>query len=230
MTKKTWQKIWASNQYSTVEKTLSLRALIDLNAFYSISTESWQNYVLGILKKTGKTNTDLSILEIGCGSGALLKVLEPFSSQLTGVDYSAKQIATCRLALPNGSFSIGEAKDIDFAAQSFDLILSNSVFQYFPDLAYTKEVLNKMLACLKNGGVGVVLDLADIEYKDAYLAWKKRELGEKTLATSHPTQMYFSTLFFKEFAEKNTLKFQIEKQNISGYNNTEYRFNFFFWK
>jgi hypothetical protein len=40
MTKKTWQKIWASNQYSTVEKTLSLRALIDLNAFYSISTES----------------------------------------------------------------------------------------------------------------------------------------------------------------------------------------------
>ncbi len=229
MTEKTWQKIWRSDQYSTVEKTLSLRALIDLNAFYSISTASWKNYILSILKKTGKTNTDLSILEIGCGSGALLKVLEPFSSQLTGVDYSAKQIATCRLALPQGSFSISEAKDIDFAAQSFDLILSNSVFQYFPDLAYTKEVLNKILVSLKNGGVGVILDLADIEYKDAYLAWKKRELGEKILAT-YPTQMYFSTLFFKEFAEKNTLKFMIEKQNIAGYSNTEYRFNFFFWK
>ncbi len=168
-----------------------------------------------VLKTTGHTNTSLKILEIGCGSGAFLKVLEPFSAQLTGIDYSAKQIQTCQLAMPDGNFSVCEAENINFSPNSFDLILSNSVFQYFPDLDYTTVVLNKMLKNLKKGGVGVILDLADVEYKENYLEWKKREIGGKSVGT-YPTQMYFKKIFFKRFSEEKEIHYRLENQNISG--------------
>lgn len=223
-----WRRTWDGGKYKTAEASLSLRALLDLNAYYSVTEGAWQEYVRDTINKLGKTNREATILEIGCGAGAFLHVLEPMFDNLWGVDFSQRQIELCRQALPSGNFTVCEARDIDFQENFFDLVLSNGVFQYFPDFDYAKVVLSKMLAILKANGVGVVLDVNDIEHKDAYIALKTKTRGEEFLQL--PPQIHYPQEMFIEFAETNGLAYRIEQLSIQNYSNTSFRFNFLFWK
>jgi len=225
MTKK-WQKLWDDGKYKTVENSLSLRALLDLSAFYSITEDAWREYVSAIISKLGRANRNTSLLEIGCGAGAFLRAIES-KHELWGVDFSEQQIKICRQALPAGYFTVCEACYIDFDSGFFDIVISNSVFQYFPTTDYATTVLQKMLVLLKKNGAGAVLDVADIQYKDAYIEAKRNALGEEAYR-QFPSQLYYSRELFIEFSETNGLVYSIEPQAIAGYSNTPFRFNFFF--
>ena len=117
---KDWHDVWDGGTYSTHEEALSLRALLDLGTYYSITDRAWWMYVTRIIQKLGKTDRKTTLLKIGCGAGALLRVLEPLFDNLWGVDYSAQQIEVCGRALPSGHFSVCEACDINFDAGFFD--------------------------------------------------------------------------------------------------------------
>ncbi len=223
-----WHELWDGGKYKTVEDSLSLRALLDLSAFYSITEDAWREYVRDIINKLGKVNPKSSLLEIGCGSGAFLRAIEP-RYDLWGVDFSDQQIKVCRQALPAGHFSVCEACDIEVDPGFFDVVISNSVFQYFPGIDYAKTVLKQMLVMLKKNGAGAILDITDIQYKDAYISAKKKAFDEKA-CDQFPDQSYYSKETFIEFAETNGLAYRIEPQAITGYANTPFRFNFFFWK
>ncbi len=223
-----WHELWDGEKYKTVEDALSLRALLDLSAFYSITEDAWREYVRDTITKLGKMNQKISLLEIGCGAGAFLRAIEP-QYDLWGMDFSDQQIKVCRQALPDGHFSVCEACDINVDPGFFDIVISNSVFQYFPGTDYAKTVLNKMLVLLKKNGAGAVLDITDIQHKDAYISAKRKASDEK-VCDQLPDQSYYSREIFIEFAETNGLTYQITPQKISNYANTPFRFNFFFWK
>src|SRR5437763_212290 len=53
---------------------------------------------------------EASILEIGCGDGALLALLP--NRDVTGIDLSPKQIARARQRLPHGTFIEGAAENL----------------------------------------------------------------------------------------------------------------------
>lgn len=226
---KNWHNLWDGGKYGTQENELSLKSLLNLAGFYTITEEAWRAYAEGVINTLGKKDTNAVVLEIGCGTGAFLSVLEPMFEQLWGVDFSEKQISICRQALPKGHFIVAEAAKINLQAGSFDLCLSNSVFQYFPDLDYAETVLNKMLVLLKEDGNGAVLDLTDVEFKNRYIDMKMKHLGKEAYS-QFPAQLFFSRQMFVAFAEKNGLKYKIEPQAITNYPNASFRFNFFFWK
>lgn len=86
-----------------------------------------------------------------------------------------------------------------------------------------------MLTLLKVDGAGMVLDVADVEFKDDYIDMKMSTVGAEEYH-KFPPQLYYSRQMFVTFAQENGLRHKIDPQDISNYPNTPFRFNFFFWK
>jgi amino acid adenylation domain-containing protein len=99
------------------------------------------------------------VLEIGCGTGLLTQHLAPACAVYRGTDLSATAVAglsrwvQTQPALRHVHLDCREASDFDgLAPESFDLVVINSVAQYFPDVAYLDRVLEGALARLSPGG------------------------------------------------------------------------------
>jgi amino acid adenylation domain-containing protein len=113
------------------------------------------------------------VLEIGCGTGLLLKQLLPYCASYTGTDFSASVVrrleaALCRERRPdNVSLQVRVADDLDGLSDgTFDTVILNSVTQYFPGLEYLRTVLREALRVLQPGGrifVGDVRNYALLE-------------------------------------------------------------------
>lgn len=60
-----------------------------------------------------------------------------------GVDYSYNLLSCARKIIPDGDFECGEASQIHEEIK-YDVVMSDSVFQYFPSEEYAAIVLRKM--------------------------------------------------------------------------------------
>jgi SAM-dependent methyltransferase len=134
--------------------------------------------------------------------------------------------------MPKAHFICAEANSLSFNKDCFDIAISNSVFHYFPDYKYDNEVLLEIVRVLRPGGEGLILDINDLSKRE-YAENKRREdLGVEEYEKRYKDlpQMYYDKEWFEEFALKNNLEFEIFDQNIVGYDNSEWRFNFYFKK
>jgi ubiquinone/menaquinone biosynthesis C-methylase UbiE len=105
---------------------------------------------LTILHNTLVREGDLAgkrVLDIGCGTGAALAVLEAqFQCSVSGVDPSAGMLAQARRKLPDADLRKGEAEELPFRDEEFDAALMMTVVQHvdrhraFPE---TRRVLTK---------------------------------------------------------------------------------------
>jgi ubiquinone/menaquinone biosynthesis C-methylase UbiE len=78
------------------------------------------------------------VLDVGCGTGLLLRLLAvrlPESEEFVGIDAAAGMIATAKSMAndPRLSFSEGVAEDLQFPAESFDLVVSTTSFDHWED-------------------------------------------------------------------------------------------------
>jgi SAM-dependent methyltransferase len=116
------------------------------------------------------------ILEIGCGSGLLLFRMALGCEHYTGADFSQAALDYIARHLPA---ELQERVDLlqrtarDFAdlpAQSYDLVVLNSVVQYFPDIEYLAQVLEGAARLLRPGGSIVVGDVRSLTLLEAFHA------------------------------------------------------------
>lgn len=101
-----------------------------------------------------------TVLEIGCGSGALAALMTGRGARVTGIDTSEPMLAVARKAAPDAELVHMTATEIDrFGAARFDRIVSTLVFSELSEdeLDY---VLRASLQLLKPGGKLVVADEA----------------------------------------------------------------------
>ena len=78
-----------------------------------------------------------SILEIGCGTGALCRYL-PLASNYVGVDISAEYISEARETFPDRRFIVGDVSKQTFAAEcsaKYDVIVAFGVLHHLTDRA-----------------------------------------------------------------------------------------------
>ena len=73
-----------------------------------------------------------SVLDLGCGSGEPADVEISKEHKLTGVDISQVQIKLARQNVPTGYFLHGDAGSVEFAAASFDAVVSFYTLEHIP--------------------------------------------------------------------------------------------------
>lgn len=113
-----------------------------------------------------------SLLEIGCGTGLLLFRIAPQCSRYVGTDFSPVILGHLGQQLRRAGLdhvtllerTADSFEDIEQAA--FDVVVLNSVVQYFPDVEYLSRVLEGAIKAVRPGGhvfIGDVRNLALLE-------------------------------------------------------------------
>lgn len=101
------------------------------------------------------------LLDVGCGTGALLEKLAHNFPQTTlvGVDPVPEMLAVARRRLPAG-IELGEgwAEELPFEDHSFDVVVSCNVFHY---IRQPVPALKEMIRLLRPGGELVITDWCD---------------------------------------------------------------------
>jgi ubiquinone/menaquinone biosynthesis C-methylase UbiE len=94
-----------------------------------------------------------SWLDVGCGNGAFTEVILRHASprDVTGIDPSPGQIAyaKARPGCEGASFQIGDAQDLPFTDESFDVVTMALVISFVPD---PLKAIRDMKRVTKSGG------------------------------------------------------------------------------
>jgi SAM-dependent methyltransferase len=64
-----------------------------------------------------------SLLEVGCGDGRLTSLLADKTQKITAVDPDTSSIESARTNIPGVDFQVGTGENLDFADNSFDIVL-----------------------------------------------------------------------------------------------------------
>lgn len=98
---------------------------------------------------------DNKILEIGCGPGALCGALHRWypSDKVVGLDRDSEFIRFAIENVKGVDFLEGEATDLPFESNSFDITISNTVSEHIEPDAFFKE----QYRVLKEGGTCIVI-------------------------------------------------------------------------
>jgi ubiquinone/menaquinone biosynthesis C-methylase UbiE len=121
-----------------IQETDDVREFNRRSATYESSRKQWlyfdrlQRAVLGSVESEASPE---SILDIGCGTGRLLrKAGERWpNARLIGVDPAEGMIEKARLLMPNAAFYVSMAESLPLPDESVDLVFSTASFHHWRD-------------------------------------------------------------------------------------------------
>lgn len=111
-----------------------------------------------------------SVLEIGCGTGMIAFRVAPHAARYVGTDIAAGALSYLAGHLSGAGLDPARVRLVQAAAddfeaigdERFDLIVLNSVAQYFPGLDYLERVLAQAWRRLRPGGRIFLGDIRDV--------------------------------------------------------------------
>ncbi len=223
-----WDDIWKGRQVSA-EGTPSLPDLLRADGydtgFGDVDERAWEEYVSGWMDNLG-VSPAMSVYEVGCGAGAFLYPFYQRGCTVGGVDLSASLIALARAVMPEGNFSVGDAKEAVSSARA-DVLLSVGVFMYFPSPEYSWDVLGTMAAAAQHAVL--VLDLPDrtreVEERESRIAalGSPAEYAERYRGLGH--QRYDRTEMAEFLSAQGYTDVSTADVTLRNYVNGAFRFN-----
>jgi ubiquinone/menaquinone biosynthesis C-methylase UbiE len=105
--------------------------------------------------------TNLRVLDVGCGEGAVLRDLLRLGARpenLAGVDLLVSRLARAGALNASMAFSVANAADLPYADASFDLLLAFTLLSSTIDIEARGTTASEMLRVLRPGGVLIVYD------------------------------------------------------------------------
>lgn len=141
-----------------------------------------------------------------------------------GGDYSRVLIELAKMIMPKGDFLNVEACEIE-EKKIYDVIVSHSVFHYFPDLEYAKKVIVKMIKKARKK-IGI-FDINDKAKEEFYHEERMKKLGRDEYFVKYKglEHLFYEKKWFKDIANEFNLKVYIFDQNFETYINSKFRFN-----
>lgn len=105
--------------------------------------------------------TDRLVLEVGCGSGYWLRLLENLGSRpnnLHGIDISSERVGWAAASMAGVCFSVGDAAQIPYRDAQFDLALQFTLFTSMLDSDARRSAAAELIRVLKPGGILIWYD------------------------------------------------------------------------
>lgn len=96
------------------------------------------------------------ILDLGCGNGRLLNLLNDYNIEYIGVDNSKELIKEAGKKHPEGNFKIAQLTSLPFTANKFNLIFSIAVIHHLPSQEKRREAVREIKRVLKKEGLLIV--------------------------------------------------------------------------
>lgn len=224
--KSTYLKLWHTvyeNLYAGLKQKTDKEDYIGWKSSYTNKAipleemDEWVNLTLSNIRHLNARR----ILEVGIGTGLLAKKLLNNTELYVGIDYSAEVISYLQNTLVKEYNHLHlfclSALDIDeIPFKDFDLIIINSVSQYFPSIDDMKSVIDRAITKLNQ--VAGVIFIGDIRNYDLVYEFHTSILLERLssetkaidfkskLETSvrQEYELLISPSFFLEIFEKNT--------------------------
>lgn len=237
-----WRKIWEEREGLSKEflrenenKEFCIYAKLKKLDGFDISVENENGYNCflkefeSMLETMSRLVTDKgtihSVYEVGCGSGANLFL---FNNRIEGfigggIDYSKKQIDTIRTVFPQmKDFTCGEAIELETNLK-YDVVMSESVFQYFPSEEYARSVVEKMID--KAYKLVYIGEICDITYEEEQLNARREKIENYDELYKDLGRQFYSKVFFEEIATKHGKSILFTECENEEYINGKYMFN-----
>jgi alkylated DNA repair protein alkB family protein 8 len=199
----------------------------DLTRHYIWDLKPWAKYA--------KPNT--KVLDLGCGNGRFFELLKNKGIDYTGIDNSKKLIELAKkkyLSIPSLSdgidkFVVGNALNLPFKNNYFDLIYSVAVFHHIPSKELRLRFLKEAKRVLKKDGkiVLTVWYLWQRKYLSLIVKYSllkiigksKLDFGDLYIPWQNKQQRYYHAFRKKELVKlfKNT-GFEVETKYLKGHN------------
>lgn len=141
------------------------------------------------------------VLEIGCGTGLLLFQIAPHCQTYVGTDFSTTSLASIQsqlplLKLPHVELQHRIATDFEgITPASFDVVILNSIVQYFPSQAYLMQVLTGAMQAVAPGGVLLIGDVRSLPLLTAFHTWMHFSQAEAGIERSQLLHQVERSLF-----------------------------------
>ena len=113
---------------------------------------------IAILEDEGLLGKDKTVLDVGCGDGRISFLLSKKVGKVYGIDNQPGPVEMGKLlnaAAPNVELSMGDACEIPFPEENFDLVVSMDVVEHVPEDMAEKMVSEMARVCKKGGHVVV---------------------------------------------------------------------------
>ncbi len=173
---KRWERLYDETYAQSAHKTDPTFNITGWNSSYTgepISAGEMREQVEATVARI-KALRPQRVLEVGCGTGLLLFRLAPECHQYCATDFSSMVVEQVKDQLGTlQHVSVWQAAADDFSkieAGAFDLIILNSVVQYFPGPSYLERVLRGAVTALRPGGHLFVGDVRNLDLLEAFHA------------------------------------------------------------
>lgn len=143
----------------------------------------------------GEGLAQASALNLGCSTGLIDEYIAPHVASMTGVDIDepAIKLAKSRRNAPNLRFEIGDAMNLAFADESFDIVICSQVYEHVPDAYRLMEEIRRVL---RQGGVcyfAATNKWAPIEkhHRLPFLSWLPQRLADRYMRITGKGDSYY---------------------------------------
>lgn len=240
-----WKEVWNKRtaRFDGIDPNDCKRFFLELKRIdgFDIQTDgmSYDTFVrqyeilkseLAFVSGAGRSMPVESVFEVGCGCGANLYLFQKDKIRVGGIDYSEVLVNTARRILQSELLEeciCDEAVNMPTEIK-YDSVCANGVFHYFPNEAYAKQVLEKMLQKC-NRSIGI-LDIHDIEQKEKFINYRKKITVNYEELYKGLDKLFYSKQFFLDFAERHQLDIKFCQSNMEGYWNNSFVFHCFLIK
>lgn len=142
----------------------------------SIFNEKRKAAHIKILKQICADSGDARHLDIGCGTGNLLRIASRLFKCSVGVDIGEDLLAKIQITLPNCRFCAADAESLPFASESFNCVSCHAVLHH---LYQHDKVMEECHRLLKKGGTLYTDHDPNYFFNRFYHIWYKIRYGGK---------------------------------------------------
>lgn len=165
-----------------------------------------------------------SVYEVGCGSGVNLFMFKNRlpSANWGGCDYSEPMVKSAILATGSNDFKCCGADEIS-TKPNYDIVIAESVFQYFETQDYAEVVLKKMIQ--KSGKLTYLGEIHNKEYESDLMDFRRKTIKDYEERYKGLNKLFLSKEWILKIAAEYDKEVFFTEVNNPEYLNGKYEFN-----